>query len=68
MTESDVLAYVKASAVAQGFTLDEARAQRVATHMARTAQLAELLETVALGVEVEPAEIFRPKPFPTLVE
>ncbi|MES2583036.1 MAG: AtzG-like protein [Pseudomonadota bacterium] len=63
MTESEVLAYVKASAVAQGLPLDEARALRVATHMARTAHLAALLDAAPLAVEDELAEIYMPKPF-----
>ena len=63
MTESEVLAYVKASAAAQGLPMDEARALRVATHMARTAHLAQLLDAVPLGVEDELAEIYKPKTF-----
>ena len=61
MTEIEVLAYVKASASAQGLVLDDARALRVATHMARTAHLAALLDAVPLGVEDELAEIYTPK-------
>ncbi|MBK9439774.1 MAG: DUF4089 domain-containing protein [Comamonadaceae bacterium] len=63
MNESDVLAYVKASAIAQGLVLDETRAQRVATHLARTAHLAQLLEDAPLGVDDEPAEIYKPFAF-----
>ena len=66
MNESDVLAYVKASATAQGLVLDDARAQRVATHLARTAHLAKLLEDAPLGVEDEPAEIYKPIAFKPL--
>ena len=40
MTDDEVLAYVKAAALAVSLPLDEARAQRVATHLARTAALA----------------------------
>ncbi len=64
MTETEVLAYVKASAAAQGLVLDEARAQRVAMHMARTAHLAQLLEDAPLRPEDEPAEIYKPLAFP----
>lgn len=63
MNEIQILAYVKASAVAQGLTLDEARAQRVASHLARTAHLAQLLESFPLDVEDEPAELYRPLAF-----
>lgn len=63
MNESDVLAYVKASATAQGLVLDDARAQRVAIHLARTAHLAQLLEDAPLGVDDEPAEIYKPLAF-----
>lgn len=63
MNEVQILAYVKASAVAQGLVLDDARAQRVASHLARTAHLAQLLEGFPLGVEAEPAELYRPLPF-----
>lgn len=60
MTETEVLAYVKASAAAQGLVLDDARAQRVASHLARTAHLAQLLEDFPLRVEDEPAELYQP--------
>jgi hypothetical protein len=66
MNETEVLAYVKASAVAQGLTLDDARALRVATHLARAAHLAQLLDATPLAVHDEPAEIYQPKPFPAL--
>lgn len=68
MTESEVLAYVKASAMAQGLAMDDARALRVATHLARTAHLAQLLDAAPLGVEDELAEIYKPKPFPAHVK
>ena len=64
MTDEEVLSYVKASAVALGLTLDQARQQRVAVHLARTAGLAAQLDTVALTVADEPAEIYCPLPFP----
>lgn len=63
MNEMHILAYVKASAAAQGLVLDDARAQRVASHLARTAHLAQLLEGFPLGIEDEPAELYRPLPF-----
>jgi hypothetical protein len=60
MTESEVLAYVKASAALQGLPLDEARAQAVAVHLARTAHLAQLLEGTPMSPEDELAEIYSP--------
>jgi hypothetical protein len=63
MTQHRVLAYVKASAAAQGLEMDEARAQRVAGHLARTAHLAQLLDEAHLRVEDEPAEIYCPCAF-----
>lgn len=66
MNESDALAYVKAAAVALALPLDEQRAQRVAQHLARTAALAGELAALPLDVTDEPAEIYRPLPFPGL--
>jgi len=63
MTDIEVLNYVKASATALGLSLDEARTQRVALHLARTATLARQLETLPLGISDEPAEIYCPLPF-----
>ena len=64
MEPDDVLAYVKASAKLLALPLDDARALRVAQYMERTAGLARLLETAALGPEDELAEIYCPAPFP----
>lgn len=64
MEESQVIQYVQAAAVAVGLPLDAARAQAVAQHLGRTVVLARLLETAALAPEDEPAEIYRPAPFP----
>jgi Protein of unknown function (DUF4089) len=63
MTDDVVLAYVKATAAMLALPLDEARAQRVAGHLSRTAVLAKLLDDTPLGVEVELAEIYKPAPF-----
>ncbi|MBI2769225.1 MAG: DUF4089 domain-containing protein [Burkholderiales bacterium] len=65
MEEAEVLAYVKAAAAALAVPLDQERAQRVATHLARTAALARQLEAFPLEVHDEPAEIYRPMPFPS---
>jgi hypothetical protein len=64
MTETQVLAYVKASAAAQGLVMNDERAQRVASHLARTAHLAQLLEASPMAVADELAEIYKPLTFP----
>lgn len=64
MSEEDVLAYVKAAAALAVLPLDAARAQAVALHLGRTAAMARLLEGVPLAPHEEPAEIYRPAPFP----
>ncbi len=61
MTDEQTLAYVQAAATALELPLPPDRAQRVATHLARTAALARLLEDCPLGPEDEPAEIYKPK-------
>jgi len=62
VNETETLAYVKASAAVLGVPMDDARAQRVAGHLERTAALAALLESVPLAPEDELAEIFNPCP------
>ena len=64
MTEQSIVDYVRAAAAALDLPLDDAAAQRVATHLARTAALARLLDAAALTHGDEPAEVFRPAPFP----
>jgi hypothetical protein len=64
MTGAQLLDYVQASAALQGLPLDATRAHAVATHLARTAQLAALLEQAALAPEDELAEIYVPASFP----
>jgi hypothetical protein len=63
MTDDEVLAYVKACAVALALPLDEARAARVAVNLARTAAMAALLDAVPLAPHDELAEIYCPAPF-----
>ncbi len=65
--DATILAYVKASAALLDLPLDDAWAQRVTVHLSRTAGMAKLLESVPLGVENEPAEVYRPAPFPPLL-
>ena len=63
MTEEQTLAYVHAAAVAVDLRLSDAQAQRVATHLQRTAGLAALLDAFDLAPHDEPAEIYCPAPF-----
>lgn len=65
MTEDEVLAYVKAAALALALPLDDARAQRVAGHLARSAEMARLLDAFPLQVTDEQAELYSVLPFPT---
>jgi len=65
MQEQDVLAYVRATARALELPLDDTRARAVALHLGRTALLAKALEAYVLSPEVEPAEVYRPAPFPS---
>ena len=64
MNDDQVLAYVKATAAVLALPLDEDRARAVAVHFGRTVALAAMLEGVALGHEVEPAQVYCPAPFP----
>ena len=64
MNAQQALDYVRASAVALQLPLDDARAERVAGHLQRTAQIAAGLETVPLAPEDEPVALFCPAPFP----
>lgn len=64
MDASTMLQYVQAASLALELPLDEARQQAVAAHLARTLVLAQTLEQAPLHVADEPAEIYRPAPFP----
>ncbi|HEY0297133.1 MAG TPA: DUF4089 domain-containing protein [Bordetella sp.] len=64
MSADTVLHFVRASATLLGLPLDDAQAGRVAAHMARTAGMARLLEAAPLAEDDEPAEVYRPAPFP----
>lgn len=64
MTDAEVLAYVKAAAAALALPLDDAQARRVAAHLGRTAAMAQALDQLRLPEDLEPAEIYSPKPFP----
>lgn len=60
MNDSNVLAYVTATGALLGIPMDAARAERVAAHLQRTADLAALLAQAPLTPEDELAEIFNP--------
>lgn len=62
MEGEDVLAYVKAAALAVSLPLSDEQAQRVAMHLARTVALARQLDAFEMDVADEPAEIYRPAP------
>lgn len=68
MTEVQVLAYVNATAVLLALPLEPAQAQRVAEHLARSAGLARQLDGYPFAPQDEPAEIFRPAPFPGVAD
>jgi len=63
VNEAQTLAYVQAAAVAVDLPLSDAQAQRVATHLQRTAALAALLDGFELAPHDEPAEHYCPAPF-----
>lgn len=64
MDDTEALAFVKAAANAVSLPLDEAQAARVAVHMQRTSQMAAQLDAFSMQVDVEPAEVYSPAPFP----
>lgn len=66
MTDPQLLAYANASAEALGIPMDAARAQRVAGYLRLSGSFAGLLDAVAMGSELEPAEVFCPAPFPSV--
>jgi Protein of unknown function (DUF4089) len=57
--------YVRSVAAFLNLPLDETRVARVASHLTRTRALAAMLQELPLAAEAEPAEIFRPAPFPS---
>jgi Protein of unknown function (DUF4089) len=61
VNEEQTLAYVRATAAALALPLDAERASRVATHLQRTAALAQMLEQFPMSPEDELAEIYKPK-------
>jgi hypothetical protein len=65
MNEAQALAYVQAAAAVLDLPLDAERAARVATHLQRTAAMAQGLQDFPLEDDAEPAEVYRPAPFPS---
>ncbi len=64
MDDTQALAFVKAAAAAVSLPLDDAQALRVAVHMQRTSLMASQLDDFSMSVDLEPAEVFSPAPFP----
>ncbi|WP_372528110.1 DUF4089 domain-containing protein [Piscinibacter sp.] len=64
MPDTELIDYVRAAARLLDLTLDDAQAERVALHLARTRAMAALLHQAPLAPHDEPAELFRPAPFP----
>jgi hypothetical protein len=63
MEEQDVRGYVSATARLLGLPLDEDQTARVATHLQRTAAMAELLDGFPLLDDDEVVEVFCPAPY-----
>jgi len=59
-----VVDYVRSVARLLELPLDNAQVGRVAVHLARTKAMVNLLRDTPLAPDDEPAEIFRPAPFP----
>ncbi|MRD48659.1 DUF4089 domain-containing protein [Caenimonas koreensis] len=64
MHAEDLLVYVKAAAAVLELPMDDERVAAVAAHLARTAAMARQLQAADIAPEDEPAEIYRPAPFP----
>ena len=61
-----VVDYVRSVARLLELPLDNAQVGRVAVHLARTKAMVNLLRDTPLAPDDEPAELFRPAPFPDL--
>jgi hypothetical protein len=62
--DAAIAGYVRSAAHLLELPLDDAQVERVAGHLARTQAMAALLRDAPLLPEDEPAELFRPAPFP----
>jgi 1-carboxybiuret hydrolase subunit AtzG-like protein len=60
----EVVQYVRATARFLGLPLDDAQVARVAVHLTRTKAMVELLATLPLRPDDDPAGIYEPAPFP----
>ena len=60
----ETLDYVRCSARFLNLVLDEEQVARVAVHLERTRHMVAPLQALPLDVDIEPAEIFKPAPFP----
>lgn len=67
MQETAVFSHVQASAALLDLPLTPWRSQRVVEHLQRTAALAQQLDQVPLGVELEPAPLAGPTPTASIV-
>lgn len=63
MDKTLIDAYIQSAAAVLGLTLDAARAERVAGHLQRTADMAALLEGAELAPHDELAQIYCPAAF-----
>ena len=61
---TDATDYVRSAARFLDLPLDEAQVARVAAHLARTRTMVTLLREAPLADALEPAEVYRPAPFP----
>ncbi len=66
MTDEQALTYVQGAAFALDLPMDTDRAKRVAANLARTTGMARMLDKVPMAAHDELAEIYCPKPFPSL--
>jgi hypothetical protein len=64
MSPQEVQAYVRAAAQTMNLPMTIERCERVAEHLARTVQMARLLEELPLQEHDELAELYMPAPFP----
>jgi hypothetical protein len=64
MNDSQILDYIRAAAAALEQPMDDARARAVALHFGRTLAIARVLDDAPLAPHDEPAEVYRPAPFP----
>jgi hypothetical protein len=64
MNEQLALAYARASAALLELPLDGDQAERVAVYLARTANMARMLDAIPLDPADEPAGLYCPAPFP----